>query len=865
MSVERDRLNHDPAGQSPWRRWGPYLSERAWGTVREDYSADGNAWDFFPHEHARSRAYRWNEDGLAGICDDRQLLCLALAFWNGRDPILKERAFGLSGPQGNHGEDVKEYWWYLDSTPTHSWMRWRYMYPQGEFPYDRLVNENRRRGRDDPEYELLDTGVFDDGRYWEITADYAKAAPEDLLIRITVRNAGPDTATLHVLPTLWFRNTWSWEAEAAQPQISPLDGALVVDHAELGRRWLSSSDSPAALFCDNETNAQALFGPDARQASRYPKDAINDHVTQGSDTLNPGRRGTKAALHHRLTVPPGGSATIQLRLRDSDPGAAGVGDDFAEVMAAREREADAFYAELTPASASADEALILRQAFAGMLWSKQFFHFDVRRWLEGDPAYPPPPAERLSGRNHEWTHLNNRDVISMPDKWEYPWYAAWDLAFHCVALAHVDPEFAKSQLILLCREWYVHPNGQLPAYEWNFSDVNPPVQAWAALRVHEIAGDDDFDFLARVLHKLLLNFNWWVNRKDVEGDNLFEGGFLGLDNIGPFDRSKLPVDGVLEQSDGTAWMAMYCQDLLEMALALSSHDSVYEDLATKFFEHFALIGSALNDKGLWNEQDGFYYDVLRTGGEAIPLRARSVVGLLPLAAATTIGPETMAALPDFAARLEWFVENLPLGKVVSHMESPAHAGWRMLSIVNEAQLRRLLGAMLDPDEFLSDHGLRGLSRRHLRQPLTIEVGGVTDTLDYEPAESRTGLFGGNSNWRGPVWFPINFLLIETLRVYHRFLGDDFTVEFPTGDGDKLTLAEVADELADRLIAIFRKGPDGQRPVLGTYRLPQDDPAWHDLIPFHEYFHGDSGAGLGASHQTGWTGLVANLIIGRERS
>ena len=865
MSVERDRLNHDPAGQSPWRRWGPYLSERAWGTVREDYSADGNAWDFFPHEHARSRAYRWNEDGLAGICDDRQLLCLALAFWNGRDPILKERAFGLSGPQGNHGEDVKEYWWYLDSTPTHSWMRWRYMYPQAEFPYDRLVNENRRRGRDDPEYELLDTGVFDDGRYWEITADYAKAAPEDLLIRITVRNAGPDTATLHVLPTLWFRNTWSWEAEATQPLISPVDGALVADHAELGRRWLSSSGSPAALFCDNETNARALFGPDARQATRYPKDAINDHVAQGADTVNPGRRGTKAALHHRLTVPPGGSATIQLRLRESDPGGAGVGDDFAEVMATREREADAFYAELTPASASADEALILRQAFAGMLWSKQFFHFDVRRWLEGDPAYPPPPAERLSGRNHEWTHLNNRDVISMPDKWEYPWYAAWDLAFHCVALAHVDPEFAKSQLILLCREWYVHPNGQLPAYEWNFSDVNPPVQAWAALRVHEIAGDDDFDFLARVLHKLLLNFNWWVNRKDVEGDNLFEGGFLGLDNIGPFDRSKLPVDGVLEQSDGTAWMAMYCQDLLEMALALSSHDSVYEDLATKFFEHFALIGSALNDKGLWNEQDGFYYDVLRTGGDAIPLRARSVVGLLPLAAATTIGPETMAALPDFAARVQWFVENLPLGKVVQHMESPAHAGWRMLSIVNEAQLRRLLGAMLDPDEFLSDHGLRGLSRRHLRQPLTIEVGGATDTLDYEPAESRTGLFGGNSNWRGPVWFPINFLLIETLRVYHRFLGDDFTVEFPTGDGDELNLAEVADELADRLIGIFRKGPDGRRPVLGTYRLPQDDPAWHDLIPFHEYFHGDNGAGLGASHQTGWTGLVANLIIGRGRT
>ena len=864
MSAERDRLNEDPAGQSPWRHWGPYVSERAWGTVREDYSADGNAWDFFPHDHARSRAYRWNEDGLAGICDDRQLLCFALAFWNGRDAIVKERAFGLSGPQGNHGEDVKEYWWYLDSTPTHSWMRWRYMYPQAEFPYERLVEENRRRTKDEPEFELLDTGIFDDARYWEITADYAKATPEDLLIRITARNAGPDPATLHVLPTLWFRNTWSWEAQASRPQIT-LDGAaLVADHAELGPRTLTSSGDPTPLFCDNETNAARLFGDDPSHSPRYPKDGITDHVIRGAATVNPAQRGTKAALHHRLTVPAGESATIELRLR-APSSTAGLGEDFADTMTLRAQEADAFYAELTPATASKDEALILRQAYAGMLWSKQFFHFDVRRWLEGDPAYPPPPPERLSGRNHEWTHLNNRDVISMPDKWEYPWYAAWDLAFHCVALAHVDPEFAKSQLILLCREWYVHPNGQLPAYEWNFSDVNPPVQAWAALRVYEIAGDEDNDFLARVLHKLLLNFNWWVNRKDVEGDNLFEGGFLGLDNIGPFDRSRLPVDGVLEQSDGTAWMAMYCQDLLEMALALSRHQGVYEDLATKFFEHFALIGSALNEKGLWNEQDGFYYDVLRTGGDSIPLRARSVVGLLPLAAVTTIGPDTMAALPDFAARVQWFVEHMPLGDVVSHLESPSHAGWRMLSIVDEAKLRRLLGAMLDPDEFLSDHGLRGLSRRHLAQPLTIEVGGVTDTLDYEPGESRTGLFGGNSNWRGPVWFPINFLLIETLRVYHRFLGDAFTIEFPTGDGDQLTLAEVADDLADRLIAIFRKGPDGRRPVLAGYRLPPNDPAWQDLIPFHEYFHGDTGAGLGASHQTGWTGLVANLIIGRGQT
>jgi mannosylglycerate hydrolase MGH1-like protein len=872
MNAERDRLDEASRDGSPWRRWGPYLSERAWGTVREDYSADGDAWQFFPHDHARSRAYRWNEDGLAGICDDQQILCFALAFWNERDPFLKERPFGLTGPQGNHGEDVKDYWFYLDSTPTHSWMRWRYMYPQAEFPYDRLVAENAARTRDDPEFELVDTGIFDEGRYWEITADYAKASPEDLLIRVTARNAGPDPATLHVLPTIWFRNTWSWAAGLPKPAITLGDGtALAAEHPDLGHRMLVSSGAPEALFCENETNAHRLFGPDAPQSTAFPKDGIGNHVVDGAASVNPAQRGTKAAFRHVLTVQPGASATIELRLSDGAPASdgsgapGGLGGDFATVMRDREREADRFYDELTPDSASADEAMILRQALAGMLWSKQFFHFDVKRWLAGDPAYPPPPAERLSGRNHEWRHLDNRDVISMPDKWEYPWYASWDLAFHCVALAYVDPEFAKAQLILLSREWYVHPNGQLPAYEWNFSDVNPPVHAWAAMRVHEIAGDDDYDFLARMLHKLLLNFNWWVNRKDIEGDNLFEGGFLGLDNIGPFDRSKLPVNGVLEQSDGSAWMAMYCQDLLEMALALTRHDPVYEDLATKFFEHFALIGAALNDKGLWNEEDGFYYDVLRSEGQSIPLRARSVVGLLPLAAVTTIGPETMAALPDFAQRLQWFVENLPLSReVVQHAESAAHPGWRLLSIVDERKLRRLLSAMLDPDEFLSDHGLRGLSRRHRDHPLVLEIGGATETLDYEPAESRTGLFGGNSNWRGPVWFPINYLLIGTLRVYHRFLGDEFTVPFPTGSDNEMHLGHVADELSNRLIAIFTEREDGTRPVFGAYRLEQTDPAWHDLIPFHEYFHGDTGAGLGASHQTGWTGLVASLIMGRGR-
>ncbi|MGH2915119.1 MAG: MGH1-like glycoside hydrolase domain-containing protein [Solirubrobacteraceae bacterium] len=864
MSAERDRLLEVPRGRSPWRRWGPYLSERAWGTVREDYSADGDAWASFPFEHARMRAYRWSEDGLAGICDDRQLLCFALAFWNGRDPILKERAFGLTGPQGNHGEDVKECWFYLDSTPTHSWMRWRYMYPQDEFPYERLLAENAARGRDQPEFELVDTGVFDGGRYWEITCDYAKAGRDDLLIRITARNAGPETARLDVLPTLWFRNTWSWDpAQRARPSITLRDGALLAEHAELGRFRLDCSGAPTALFCDNDTHAHALYGPGAPQSTAYPKDGIGDHVIAGVASVSPAQRGTKAALHHHLTVGPGESATIELRLRDASgsAGTAGLGYDFATVISARAREADEFYAELTPTGASAEEAMILRQAFAGMLWSKQFFHYDVRRWLQGDPAYPPPPPQRFSGRNHDWTHLNNRDVISMPDKWEYPWYAAWDLAFHCVALAHVDPEFAKSQLLLLLREWYAHPNGQLPAYEWNFSDVNPPVHAWAALRVYEIAGDEDRDFLERVLHKLLLNFNWWVNRKDAAGDNLFEGGFLGLDNIGPFDRDKLPVNGILEQSDGSAWMAMYCQDLLEIALELARFDPVYEDLATKFFEHFALIAAALNDKWLWDESSGFYYDVLRADGDSTPLRARSMVGLLPLAAVTALGPETLAGLPDFAARLEWFVTNDDAGRRIVQR---ARAGRRILSIVDESKLRRLLEAMLDPEEFLSDHGLRALSRCHRAAPLTLQIGGATETLDYEPAESRTGLFGGNSNWRGPIWFPLNYLLIGTLRVYHRFLGDDFTVPFPTGGDRPATLAQVADELSGRLISLFCERGDGTRPVFGDSRLAQGDPAWHDLIPFHEYFNGDTGAGLGASHQTGWTGLVANLIIERGR-
>jgi hypothetical protein len=860
VGAERERLNEVPAGRSPWRQWGPYLSERAWGTVREDYSDDGEAWDFFPHDHARSRAYRWNEDGLAGICDDRQTLCFALAFWNGRDPILKERIFGLTGNEGNHGEDAKEYWYYLDSTPTHSWMRWRYMYPQAAFPYERLIDENRARGKLEPEFELVDTGVFDDGRYWEITADYAKANAQEILIRISVRNAGPDPATLDVLPTLWYRNTWSWELAEARPSIR-LDGeALIAEHASLGWRILSPSGSPEALFCENETNVPRLFGGPA--LTPYPKDGIGDHVIHGAPTVNPGRRGTKAAFRYTLTVPPGATQTIELRLGD----AAGLPDDFDATMRARRAEADEFYAELTPADAIDDERQVTRQALAGMLWSKQFYHYDVQRWLDGDPAGPPPPESRWSGRNHNWTHLDNRDVISMPDKWEYPWYAAWDLAFHCVALAHVDPEFAKSQLILLCREWYMHPNGQLPAYEWAFGDVNPPVHAWAALRVYEIAGDHDTAFLERVFHKLLLNFTWWVNRKDVDDNNLFEGGFLGLDNIGVFDRSTLPVRGTLEQSDGTAWMAMYCRNLLELALLLARHDDTYEDLATKFFEHFALIAAALNEKGLWNEEDGFYFDVLKLDGALTPLRARSVVGLLPLVAATTFGPETTNRLPDFMARIEWFAENRQEGRdLVHNMDAPQHSGARMLSIVDGARLRRMLGPLLDPDEFLSDHGVRALSRYHHAHPLQLTLDGVTSTLDYEPAESTSDLFGGNSNWRGPVWFPINYLLIGALRIYHSYFGDSFTVRCPTGSGPEMTLDQVADELAERLIGIFCRRADGSRPVFGEYRLFQDDPAWNGLIPFHEYFHADTGAGLGASHQTGWTGLVADLIIRRNRA
>jgi hypothetical protein len=862
-TAEWTRLQEVPHGRAPWRHWGPYLAERAWGTVREDYSPDGEAWRFFPFDHARSRAYRWNEDGLGGICDDRQTLCLAFAFWNGSDPFLKERIFGLDGHQGNHGEDAKEYWWYADSTPTHSWMSWRYLYPQRPFPYEELIAENARRSRHDPEYELVDTGILDGDRFFEIGVDYAKAAPEDLLIEITARNRGPEAAELHLLPTLWFRNTWTWDGSEGRPEISVEGGGLRAAHPVLGRRRLDASPGATPLFCDNETNTERLWGA---AGPPYPKDGINDHVVNGLASVNPARRGTKAALWYRATLAPGEAVTLRLRLHEgAQP--ADLGARFSEVMSERRAEADAFYAALTPAHRRAGDALVMRQAFAGMLWSKQFYHYDVARWLDGDPAYPPPPAERHEGRNHDWRHLDNRDVISMPDKWEYPWYASWDLAFHCVTLAHVDPELAKNQLTLIGREWFMHPNGQLPAYEWDFADVNPPVHAWAALRIFEISGDADHDFLERIFHKLIINFTWWVNRKDAEGRNIFSGGFLGLDNIGPFDRSSPPpVPGRLEQSDGTAWMAMYCLGLLEMALTLAEQNPTYEDVATKFFEHFTLIAVAMNRQGLWDEEDGFYYDTIHhDDGGTTPLRIRSMVGLVPLMAVAVLEAPTLAKLHDFRARMEWYTHNrAEVQSVVEHMHVRGQLDRQLLSVAHPDSLRRILRYVLDETEFLSPFGLRSVSRCHRDHPFVLQLpGGGEARVDYEPAESRTPLFGGNSNWRGPIWFPLNYLVVLALRRYHRYLGDGYTVECPVGSGRQLHLGAVADEICERLIDIFRAS-GGRRPVFGEIALFQSDPRLRDHLLFHEYFHGDTGAGLGASHQTGWTGLVADLIAASRR-
>jgi hypothetical protein len=879
MTEEQKRLDEQRAGTADWRLWGPYLSERAWGSVREDYSAGGDAWSYFPHDHARSRAYRWNEDGLLGISDEQQHLCFALALWNGADPFLKERAFGLTGPQGNHGEDAKDYWFYLDNVPSHAYMRALYKYPQRAFPYARLVDENARRGKDDPEFELLDTGAFDDDRYFDVFVEYAKGSPSDVLVRITVANRGPEDAPIDVLPTLWFRNTWTWGVRGYRPTLSVLpsaDGAaqVLAQHEALGRYHLTCEGDPELLFTENETNQERVFGSPNPQP--YVKDAFHRRVVEGDGhAVNPARTGTKAAALYRLTVPAGGERVLRLRLSADAGGAAALRAEFDATFARRKAEADAFYLPLAAPEVSDDERSVQRQAFAGLLWSKQFYHYDVRQWLRGDPAEPPPPAERWNGRNHAWTHLNNHDVISMPDKWEYPWYAAWDLAFHTIPLALVDPQFAKDQLVLLLREWYMHPNGQLPAYEWAFGDVNPPVHAWAAMRVYQIerraTGTGDVKFLERVFHKLLINFTWWVNRKDAEGRNVFQGGFLGLDNIGAFDRSQaLPGGARLDQSDGTSWMAMFCLNMLAIALELAGQDDAYEDVATKFLEHFFHIAHAMNDRpatredageDLWCNDDGFYYDLLTLpDGHTEYVRVRSMVGLIPLLAVETMDAGLLSRLPGFRERLEWFLRNRAdlVGDAASVMAS-GEADRRLFAIVSEPRLRAILARMLDEGEFLSPYGIRSVSRWHAEHPFRLAFDGhEVGAVDYEPAESRSGLFGGNSNWRGPIWFPLNYLLIEALQKFDWYYGPTFTVEHPVGSGRMLTLWEVSVELSRRLISIFIRH-QGRRAVYGGTERWHHDPHWRDLVPFHEYFHGDDGAGLGACHQTGWTGLVAKLI------
>ncbi len=884
MTPEHERLRQSRERSVHWKRWGPYLSERAWGTVREDYSPYGTAWDYLPHDHARSKAYRWGEDGLGGICDRHQQMCFSLALWNGRDPILKERLFGLTGSEGNHGEDVKEYYYYLDSTPTHSYMQYLYKYPQAEFPYAQLVGENRRRGRSAPEYELIDTGIFDDDRYFDVFVEYAKASTEDILVRFTIINRGPEAATLDLLPTFWFRNTWSWQPDATRPSLSryehpfssltysvvkvePGDKASPYD----GQRCLYCDETPSLLFTENETNTARLYG--VPNASPYVKDSINDYIVHGkSEVINPAQVGTKVAAHYHLTLAPGEIRTVQLRLSDKAPeDLLPFGQLFAETFTQRIEEADEFYGSIIPEGLSEDAARVQRQTFAGMLWSKQFYYYDIKTWLAGDPGQPAPPPERSKGRNQEWTHLYNADVISMPDKWEYPWYAAWDLAFHCVAFAFIDPDFAKEQMILLLREWYMHPNGQIPAYEWALGDVNPPVHAWAAHRVYKIeehmTGKGDRDFLEKVFQKLLLNFTWWVNRKDNEGQNIFQGGFLGLDNIGVFDRNiSLPNGGHLEQSDGTSWMGMYCLNMLTIALELAQQNRAYSDIASKFFEHFVYIAHAMNDMGgdgvqLWNEQDGFYYDVLHHENEVhIPLQVHSMVGLIPLFAITILESDLIDQLPSFKRRMQWFINNWTDTR--EHLErsaEPGHNEHLLLSIVNRQKLPRILKIMLDESEFLSRYGLRALSRYHLEHPFTLEIGGMNHRVNYEPAESGSGLFGGNSNWRGPIWFPLNYLIIESLQTFHHFYGDEFKVEFPTNSGEFLTLDEIADEISRRLTHIFLRDETGRRAVHGGTEKFQNDPHWRDLLLFYEYFHGDNGAGIGASHQTGWTGLVANLL------
>ena len=873
--MEEEKRLREPA----WKLWGPYLSERQWGTVREDYSRDGDAWEYFSREAAACRAYRWGEDGIAGISDDQQRLCLSLALWNGRDPFLKERFFGLTNHEGNHGEDVKEVYYYLDAAPTHSYLKMLYKYPQRPFPYAQLLEENRRRGRLEPEFELFDTDAFDEDRYFDVFVEYAKAAPEDILMLITVHNRGPEPARLHVLPQLWFRNTWSWGYGSATPALRVLeDGSIAAQHQELGDYRLFADGSPELIFCDNETNVRRLNGQ--QDARGYFKDALHEYVVHGNhEAVNPALTGTKAAAHYAFEVLAGGEREVRLRLtgnHNSRPFA-----DFDAVFESRRREADEFYRHLQEGIAGDDARRVQRQAFAGMIWSKQFYSYDVPQWLKGDPAFPPPPAERARGRNCEWAHLNNADILSMPDKWEYPWYAVWDLAFHTIPLALIDPEFAKEQLVLMSREWYMHPNGALPAYEWNFGDVNPPVHAWAAWRVFQIDrkrrriehhGDrGDLAFLERVFHKLLLNFTWWVNRKDPAGRNVFQGGFLGLDNIGVFDRSKqLPTGGEIHQSDATSWMAMYSLNLMRIALELARYNHVYEDIATKFFEHFLGIAQAMTNIGeqgigLWDEQDGFFYDVLKLpDGRMLPLKVRSLVGLIPLFAVEVLEPGLLNQLPEFKKRLEWFLNYRPdLAAQVSRWNEPGLGERHLLSLLRGSRMKKLLRRMLDESEFLSEFGVRSLSRHHLDNPYTFFLDGHALTVKYQPAESDSGMFGGNSNWRGPVWIPVNFLIIESLQKFHHYYGDDFKIECPTGSGRFITIDHVAAELTHRLSRLFLRNKDGNRPLYGNCERLQRDPYCRDDVLFYEYFHGETGRGLGASHQTGWTGLVAKLLHPRS--
>jgi hypothetical protein len=878
-TAEHARLAQCPRTATAWKKWGPYLSERQWGTVREDYSEHGNAWEYFPHDHARSRTYRWGEDGIAGISDSDQRLCLALALWNGRDPILKERLYGLTNNEGNHGEDVKELYYYLDATPTHSYQKMLYKYPQGSYPYEDLLHENRRRGIQSSEYEIIDTGAFDDNRYFDVFVEHAKADADDILMRVRIHNRGTAAATLHVLPQLWFRNTWRWTNGATKPVMKQVGDSIVAEHATLGTyHWYADAPrtsagvlldaSPDFLFTDNETNTQRLY---ATANAGFAKDAFHERVIHGDlAAVNDGNEGTKAAAWYSFEVAP--EDFVELRLRLGSTANERPFADFDAVFATRLREADEFYALLQHGIECADRRLVQRQAFAGMLWSKQYFNFDIAQWLKGDETQIAPPASRKRGRNRDWAHLNNADVISMPDKWEYPWYAAWDLAFHTIPLALVDAEFAKEQLVLLTREWYMHPNGQMPAYEWAFGDVNPPVHAWATWRVFQIdrkqRGDDgDLAFLERVFHKLMLNFTWWVNRKDAEGRNVFQGGFLGLDNIGVFDRSaQLPTGGHIDQADGTSWMAMYALNLMRMALELAQYNPVYEDVATKFFEHFLHIAEAMSNLGeegigLWDDQDKFFYDVLHTpDGRMTPLKVRSMVGLIPLFAVETLEPELLEKVPNFTQRMEWFLNYRPdLARLVSHWDHPGRGKRRLLSLLRGHRMKKLLARACDENEFLSPFGIRAISKAHEHDPYVFRVDGMDLHVRYTPAESDSGLFGGNSNWRGPIWFPVNYLIIESLQKFHHYYGNDFKVECPVGSGRYATIGEVAQEISTRLTRIFLKDENGARPVFAHHPGLQGDPHFRDHVLFYEYFHGDVGRGVGASHQTGWTGLIAKLL------